>query len=169
VGVFSASDSTATFIASGTGAGISCGNCSFIWMGSGSLVNFIGPTGPTNNVLSLSGIFNSHTQLAAGVTSESFFATTCQVCQPLAGCQKTSGGSFAGPTNEPSLIPRSPFGFTFTLDETTAEIAQNHDDESNLIADCNDTLNSNGGAHSIFEWGPVPATDKTAPDPRSAR
>lgn len=169
-GVFSASDSTATFNASGTGPcePSPCSVYSFNWMGSGSLVNFIGPTAPTNNTLGLSGIFNSHTQLIAGVTAESFNATTCQECGP-GGCQKTSGGSFAGPTNEPSLNLAGPFSFTFTLDGTTADIAQDYDDESNLAGDCNDTLSTNGGAHSHFQWGPVPATMNTAPDPKSAR
>lgn len=163
--ISSANDSTAVATGSGS-ASATAGD--FSLSGSVNLVNFFAVPRGAEDTIVLAGDVTDHTQMTLvslgalpGIVVQ---GPTCKLCQ-MGNCVSSEIAVF-GPSNAPSVS--APFYFTFALDPDTAKIAQGSFFAANLAPECNSDLPING-AHGLFQWGRVPATDNTAPDPTSAR
>jgi hypothetical protein len=158
-----AKDSTATYKASGVGPGI---NETFLWSGSGNMVDgLLYLLSPVSNSVVFDAAFDivdsTHLQGIVGSVTYGNAGATCTVQAPAQPPQVTPLPIFG-----PSDLTASGWTFNFVLDPTSADILADNPSYTGLNYACQE---SGFPANYSFQWGQVPATEGTAPDPNSAR
>jgi len=164
-----AADSDGTYSASGSGPGV---GETFQWSGTGSLVGFTlhtPITGVTFYVTTVQIVDSKNFQVNVGAATEANAGAVCTVIVPNSPRQ-TSALPIGGPSNLGLLIgDPGPRSFHFTLD-SDGQIGK-----SSFGAQGTGPLRSyfcmdeDKTAAYNFTWGPLAPTDKTNPDPDSAR
>jgi hypothetical protein len=158
-GIFSANDSTADFMGSGSGPGV---DETFSLSGQGTLPNLF-PTQQADHEFFLTGQFSQSSKLMTfGLAALSSNGCTCKVCDNIE-CFSNPFVVF-GPSNTPLLSGGVTF-YTFRLDDK-ANIVEGSPPDLHPPALCNV---DNSTATGKFQWGSIAPTTDTAPDPRSAR
>jgi hypothetical protein len=161
-----AADSAGTFSASGSAPQI--GGGTFNWSGSGTMVPFT-VNAPTVGLIlfaaTAQAIDSTHLQTFVGAATEAHANdATCTIIVPRAPPQKSDL-----PVEGPSNFARLPdlWEFNIALDAETADILQGAASTVGTVPyECTDDSLL---PKYNFQWGPVPATAGTAPDPESAR
>jgi hypothetical protein len=169
-GSLAANDSTGTYTASSSGPGI---GETFNWSGSGTLVyatKNITMTGLSIFEATAQIVDSTHLKSTIGAAAEGNAGATRTVIVPQVPPQ-VSLLPIEGPSNLGVLIGTfQVWYFDFTLDSDNADILGNKSSASGVPPlssyFCMDERRT---AKYNFQWGLVPATPGTAPDPKSAR
>ena len=171
--VIGAQDSAGTFSASG-GSGPANGG-TYQWSGSGNFVAVTSKTPPTGlNILVTAGPIDDSIHMTLGVAAVSEALAKSATCTFLVPRTPPDISSLPvdGPSNLGLLIGlASTWYFHFELDSEKADILRHGPVTLPGVPPVSSyfCMDDTQTAKYSFQWGPVPATDQTAPDPGSAR